>query len=89
LPLRRNIDSLRNRSVGHYDLLAKKRSALTTVHPTKKEIRDYFAKLGSILRTCASRARFYHLPFHYNQFEEQICDIAKIFVLYVRGGKAP
>lgn len=84
---KKNIDSLRNRSIGHYDAMAERRSALTTVHPTSKEIRDYFEKLGAILRVCAAHARFHRLPLQYNQSEKGIRDISKIFTQYIRGEK--
>lgn len=80
---RKSIGSLRKRNVAHYDRTAEERSALTTIEPTKKEIRDYFKKLAAILQTCASRARFNHSPPAYDQFEKQIRNTAKMIMRYV------
>ena len=83
---KKNIDSLRNRQVGHYDLMAPQRHSLTTVHPTKEEIRDYFDKLAAILEACAERARFCSRPFSYKQFEESIHSTSQMIIAFIRKG---
>lgn len=88
LAVRKSIDLLRKRNVGHYDRTAKERSALTTADPTKKEIRDYFKNLAAILQACASRARFNHVPPAYDQFEKQIRETAKMIIRYVSEQKS-
>jgi hypothetical protein len=84
---KKNIEMLRNRNVGHYVMTALPRSALTTIHPTKEEIRDYFERLATILETCASRARFDHSPLRHDQFEKRIRDTAEIVIRFVCGQK--
>lgn len=86
---KKHIDSLRNRQVGHYDVLADERSSLTTIQPTKEEICDYFKQLAGILQSCATLARFRHSPLLYDQFEKRIDDTAEMITRYVRGLKAP
>lgn len=82
---KKEIDALRNRKVGHYDLTADYRSTLTTVHPTPKELREYFSILGEILKECAMRARFGVSPHHYDQGEDHIKDTASILIKFIRG----
>ena len=86
---RKHIHSLRNRQIGHYDVTADERSALTTLQPTKEEIREYFQQLAEIIKTCAAHARFRHLPLVYDQLEKQMRDCAEMVTSYICGRKAP
>jgi hypothetical protein len=85
----KHIEMLRNRNVGHYDMTAVPRSALTTVHPTKEEILDHFKRLATILESCASCARFDSSPLRHDQFETRIRDTAEIVMRFVRGCTVP
>lgn len=85
----KHIKSLRNRTVGHYQVTNEKRSPLTAIDPTPNEIRDYFVRIGAILQLCASQAPLAHSQFRYNQFERRITDTARMVTCYFRGEKAP
>ena len=85
----KHIDSLRNRNVGHYQISNQEHSPLTNVNPTSEEVREYFARIGEILKLCADHAPLPNSPFRYNQFEPQITDTAKMAIGYFRGEKAP
>lgn len=87
--VKKHIHSLRNRQIGHYDVTADERSSLTTLQPTKEEIREYFQQLAEILKTCAAHTRFRHLPLVYNQLEKRMRDSAEMVTSYIRGRKAP
>lgn len=84
-----NIHELRNRHVGHYNSLIRKRSSLTTIHPTPKELRDYFARLAEVLHLCVRDAPLSHSPPRYDAFERDIVVQTKMVVQYLSGLKAP
>jgi hypothetical protein len=87
--VRSDISSLRNQHVGHYNSLIRKRSSLTTVHPTPNELRDYFAKLAEILQLCVRDAPLSRSPFRYNHFEKDITAQVGMLVRYLSGSKVP
>src|SRR5260370_17855731 len=84
-----NIHELRNRHVGHYSSLIRKRSSLTTIHPTPKELSDYFARLAEVLRLCVRDAPLSHSPLRYNVFDKEIVAQTRMLVQYLSVSKAP
>ena len=87
--VRTNIHVLRNQHVGHYNSLIRKRSSLTTIHPTPKELRDYFARLAEVLQLCVRDAPLSHSPPRYNVFERDIVAQTRMVIQYLSGSKAP
>lgn len=85
----KHIQLLRNRNVGHYRITNQEHSPLTTIDPRPEEVRDYFARIGEILKLCADHAPLSNSPLRYNQFERQITATAGMAIRYFRGEKAP